>query len=151
MIARDIEQAYRDQGDRLYYAVLAYTGDSDMAREAVAETFARALASASSIREIVPWLWRVAFRLAATDMKDRRRHMDPSETIQAEAPPEPHDLFEALAQLSERQRASIVLYYYAGYTLDEIGEILGTRKGTIGVHLHRGRARLRQLLEVDDG
>jgi len=35
--------------------------------------------------------------------------------------------------------------------LEEIATILGTRKGTIGVHLHRGRARLMELLEVRDG
>jgi RNA polymerase sigma-70 factor (ECF subfamily) len=145
----DIEQIYRDEGDRLYYALLAFTGDPDIAREAVAESFARALASESSIRKVVPWVWKVAFRLASADLKDRKRLTDASE-IEERSVPEPQDLVEALAQLSERQRASIVLHYYAGYSLDEIASILGTRRGTIGAHLHRGRARLHELLEVDD-
>ena len=146
----DIEQIYRDQGDRLYYALLAYTGDRDIAQEAVAEAFARALASASSIREVVPWVWRVSFRLAAAELRERARHGSGSE-IQESPSPKPHELFEALAQLSERQRASIILHYYVGYSLEEIASILGTRKGTIGVHLHRGRARLQELLEEHDG
>lgn len=145
----DIEQIYRDEGDRLYYALLAYAGDPDVAREAVAESFARALASESSIREIAPWVWRVAFRIAVKDLKDRKRRADASEIDKYPAP-EPRELFDVLSQLSERQRASIVLHYYVGYSLDEIADILGTRKGTIGVHLHRGRARLLELLEVDD-
>jgi RNA polymerase sigma-70 factor (ECF subfamily) len=145
----DIEQIYRDEGDRLYYAVLAFAGDPDIAREAVAEAFARALAAQSSIRQVVPWVWKVAFRLASSDLKDRKRLKAASE-IEERAVPEPQDLLEALAQLPERQRASIVLHYYAGYSLDEIASILGTRKGTIGTHLHRGRARLHELLEVDD-
>jgi RNA polymerase sigma-70 factor (ECF subfamily) len=145
----DIEQIYRDQGDRLYYALLAFTGDPDIAREAVAESFARALAFESSIREVVPWVWKVAFRLASSDLKGRKRLTDASE-IEERPAPEPQDLVEALAQLSERQRASIVLHYYAGYSLEEIAAILGTRKGTIGAHLHRGRARLHELLEVND-
>jgi RNA polymerase sigma-70 factor (ECF subfamily) len=144
----DIEQTYRAEGDRLYYALLAYTGDRDVAREAVAEAFARALASASSIRDVVPWVWKVAFRLASTDLKDRER-LTNSE-IEERPGPEPHDLVEALSLLPERQRASIVLHYYAGYSLDEIASILGTRKGTIGAHLHRGRTRLHELLEEDD-
>ncbi len=144
----DIEQVYRDEGDRLYYALLAYTGDRDVAREAVAEAFARALASESSIRDVVPWVWKVAFRVASSDLNDRKR-LTISE-IEERPAPEPHDLVEALSQLSERQRASIVLHYYAGYSLDEIASILGTRKGTIGAHLHRGRARLHELLEEDD-
>jgi RNA polymerase sigma-70 factor (ECF subfamily) len=141
----DIEQIYRDEGGRLYYALLAYTGDHDVAREAVAESFARA--SESSIRDVVPWVWKVAFRVASADLKGRER-LTTSE-IEERPGPEPHDLVEALSQLPERQRASIVLHYYAGYSLDEIASILGTRKGTIGAHLHRGRARLYELLEVD--
>ena len=144
----DIEQVYRDEGDRLYYALLAFAGDPDIAREAVAESFARALASESSIRKVVPWVWKVAFRLASADL-ERRDRLTNSE-IEERPGPEPHDLVEALSQLPERQRASIVLHYYAGYSLDEIASILGTRKGTIGAHLHRGRARLHELLEVDD-
>ena len=144
----DIEQTYRAEGDRLYYALLAYSGDRDVAREAVAEAFARALASESSIRDLVPWVWKVAFRVASTDLKDRARLT--KSDIEERPGPEPHDLVEALSQLPERQRASIVLHYYAGYSLDEIASILGTRKGTIGAHLHRGRARLHELLEIDD-
>ena len=144
----EIEHVYRAEGDRLYYALLAYTGDRDIAREAVAESFARALASESSIREVVPWIWRVAFRVAAADLKERKR-LTNSE-IEERPGPEPHDLVEALSQLPERQRASIVLHYYAGYSLDEIASILGTRKGTIGTHLHRGRARLQELLQEED-
>jgi RNA polymerase sigma-70 factor (ECF subfamily) len=145
----DIEQVYREQGDRLYYGLLGYSGDPEVAREAVAEAFARALASSSSIREPVPWVWRVAFRLAAAEMKRRSRS---SSLVEGEQViPEPVELFEALSHLSERQRATIVLHYYAGYSLDEIAAILRIRKGTVGAHLHRGRARLLELLEVHDG
>jgi RNA polymerase sigma-70 factor, ECF subfamily len=145
----DIEQVYREQGDRLYYAVLGYSGDAEVARDAVAEAFARAIASGASIREPVPWVWRVAFRIASTEMKRRSKLAPPSDTEQMA--PEPPELFAALSELSERQRASIILHYYAGYSLDEVAAILGTRKGTIGTHLHRGRARLMELLEVRDG
>lgn len=144
-----IERAYREQGDRLYYSLLGYTGDREVAREAVAEAFARAIASSGSIRSIVPWVWRVAFRIATEETKRRGRLAPLADSEQAA--PVPPELFEALAQLSERQRASIVLHYYAGYSLNEIAEILGTRKGTIGTHLHRGRARLQELLEEHDG
>jgi len=146
--ATDVERAYREEGGRLYYALLGYTGDADVASEAVAEAFARAM-NEQRIRELKPWIWRVAFRVASSEMKRRARH---EAIVDREVPgPEPRALIDALAELSERQRASIVLHYYGGYSLDEIGEILGLRKGTVGVHLHRGRERLRELLEVHDG
>jgi len=145
----DIERVYREQGDRLYYALLGYTGERESAREAMSEAFARAITSADSIHALVPWIWRVAFRIAGEEIKHRGRH-SPLGDSQA-SPPEPPELLEALAQLSARQRAAVILHYYAGYSLDEVAEILGTKKGTIGVHLHRGRVRLKQLLEVHDG
>jgi RNA polymerase sigma-70 factor (ECF subfamily) len=144
-----VEEAYREEGDRLYYALLAFTRNPEIAREAVSEAFARAITSADSIRELTPWLWRVAFRLATEDLKQRAQLVSANE-VEDHAAPEPEDLFESLGRLSDRQRASIVLHYYAGYSLDEIALILGTKRGTIGVHLYRGRARLRHLLEEDD-
>ena len=118
----DIEQAYRDEGDRLYYALLAYSGDREVAREAVAEAFARALGSESSIRDVAPWVWKVAFRCLYR-LRDRERLTDSA--IEEHPAPEPHDLVEALSALPERQRTSIVLHYYAGYSLDEIARSSG--------------------------
>ena len=46
----EIEQVYRDQRANLYYALLAYSGDPEVARDALAEAFARALASADRIK-----------------------------------------------------------------------------------------------------
>jgi DNA-directed RNA polymerase specialized sigma24 family protein len=37
--------------------------------------------------------------------------------------PEPSDLFAALAQLSDRQRAAVVLHHLAGYPLKEIATV----------------------------
>jgi len=145
----DLERIYREQRERLYYALLGYAGDEDIAREALSEAFARAMTSADSIRSPVPWIWRVAFRIAGTEIKRRGRFSSLIDS--ALPPPEPPELIHALAQLSARQRAAVILHYYAGYSLEEVAEILGTKKGTVGVHLHRGRARLRQLLEVHDG
>jgi RNA polymerase sigma-70 factor (ECF subfamily) len=142
----EIERAYREHGGRLYHALLGYAGDRETARDAVAEAFARALNSKESIRNVEAWVWRVAFRVAAAEM----RSGGSSPYGRSEAAPHPPELFDALRQLSPRQRAAVILHYYAGYSLEEIAGILGTRKGTIGVHLHRGRVRLKQLLEVHD-
>src|SRR4051794_10332674 len=149
-VVADIEEVYRAEDDRLFYALLAYSGDPEIARESVAEAFARAIASAETIRGIVPWVWQVSFRLAAAELRHRSR-LAPLTEVQDHPAPVPTNLFEALARLSNRQRAAIVLHYYAGYQLDEIAALLGTRRGTVGVHLYRARVRLRGLLEEKDG
>jgi RNA polymerase sigma-70 factor, ECF subfamily len=144
----DIEALYRQDGNRLWWAVLAWAGDQEVASDAVAEAYAQALRRGSELRDPAAWVWRVAFRLAAADLQRRRRSVPLQEA--AYEMPEPSELFAALAQLSDRQRAAVVLHHYAGYPLREIAEILGTQKATVGVHLTRGRRRLRQILEEED-
>ena len=57
---------------------------------------------------------------------------------------------KALANLSPKQRASIVLHHYAGYTTRETADIIGSTAGAVGMHLARGRSRLREALGDED-
>jgi DNA-directed RNA polymerase specialized sigma24 family protein len=69
----DFEAVYREHGRVLWRSLYAYTGGrGEVADDAVAEAFARALANADRIREPVAWLYRVAFRIAAAEMKRER-------------------------------------------------------------------------------
>jgi RNA polymerase sigma-70 factor (ECF subfamily) len=52
-----------------------------------------------------------------------------------------------LAQLPARQRAVVTLYDVHGLTAEEVCAVLELSPGNQRVLLHRGRARLRQLLE----
>lgn len=148
MPEHDLERLYREEGARLYWALLAYAGDREIASDASAEAFAQALARGNGLRAPLNWIWTVAFRVAAGELKRRGKLDPPVET--AYEPPGPSDLVSALAKLSQRQRACVILHHYAGYPLKEIGSMLGLNKATVGVHLTRGRRRLRELLEVDD-
>jgi RNA polymerase sigma-70 factor, ECF subfamily len=144
----ELERLYRERGDRLWRAVLAYAADPEVASDAVAEAFAQALRRGTAIRDPEAWVWRAAFRIAAGELADRRRRG-------AEIPgaggayvvPEPADeLVRALRALSPKQRASLVLHHYAGYPVKEVAAILGSSSAAVRVHLSQGRKRLRALL-----
>lgn len=65
--------------------------------------------------------------------------------------PEPlFDLIRALRTLTEHQRTAVVLAAYAGYSHKEIAAVLGSTVAAVGVHVHRARKRLREMLEDDD-
>jgi len=59
---------------------------------------------------------------------------------------EPGLLLAALRHLSERQRAALILRFYAGYETADIAQIMGTSRATVRVHLSRGRRHLATLL-----
>ena len=58
-------------------------------------------------------------------------------------------LNRALAALSDEHRLVVLLHDSEGYKLEEIHQITGVPVGTIKSRLHRARARLREILDVD--
>ena len=56
------------------------------------------------------------------------------------------DLVIALASLSEKQRAAVVLHDAAGYPNKEVAAIIGSTTAAVKVHVARARRRLRELL-----
>jgi RNA polymerase sigma factor (sigma-70 family) len=153
--ASDLERLYREDGARLWRAVLLWSGDANVASDAVAEAFAQALQRGEAIRSPAAWVWRVAFRVAAADLQ-RRRRLEPIDDRAAGGRADPTagddilDLMRALDVLTTKQRAAVILHHYAGYSRAEVARIIGSTSSAVGVHLHRGRRRLRRALEVDD-
>jgi RNA polymerase sigma-70 factor (ECF subfamily) len=56
----------------------------------------------------------------------------------------------ALRKLSPNQRAAVVLRFEADLPVDEVARRMGIASPTVRVHLHRGRARLRELLGAEE-
>jgi RNA polymerase sigma-70 factor (ECF subfamily) len=145
----DVAVLYREEGPRLWRAVFAYAGDREVASDAVAETFAQFIRRGDAIRDPRAWIWHVAFRIAAGELQRRGTQTEVSDDL-VELGPESDRLMPALRSLTPRQRAVIVLRYYAGYRPSEIAGILGTKAPTVRVHLMRARRRLADLLEDQD-
>ena len=148
---RRLERVYREQGARIWRAVLLSSGSREVADDAVAEAFAQALRRGRAVRDPAAWVWRVSFRLAAGELKERGR-MESFAEDPVSGMPEPFvDLWRALARLPLKQRASVVLADYAGWSHREVAKALDSSVSAVGVHVHRARKRLRDLLEDDDG
>ena len=56
------------------------------------------------------------------------------------------DLHQALARLSFRQRAVLILYYFQGLTYREIAAVTRRPLGSIRADLHRGKEKLRKMI-----
>jgi len=145
-----LEALFRVQSPRLWRSLFSFTGDPDVASDALGEAFAQALARGDAIRDASAWVWRVAFIVARGEMKRR-----PTPTLAPhgsyEMPDPLPDLFAALAKISPNQRLAVVLHDYADRPTDEIARIIGASRATVHVHLSAGRRRLRHLLEAKDG
>jgi RNA polymerase sigma factor (sigma-70 family) len=147
----DVEHLFRKDGVRLWRALVAFTGDREVASDAVAEAFAQLLGRAGEVRVPERWVWRAAFKIARGDLKERGRRQALASDESYEMNDPAGDLLDALAKLSPKQRAATILHFYAGYSTKEVAEILGSSAATVRVHLSQGRKRLRSSLRDDDG
>ena len=146
----DLDQLFREQAPRMWRALTAYTGSRDVAQDAVAESFAQAIARGGEIRSPERWVWKAAYRIAAGELKRRgtltELVIDDPVTVDEPA----WEVRAALARLSPMQRSAVVLHYYAGYQASEIARITGSTTAAVWVHLSRGRRYMARVLEEND-
>jgi RNA polymerase sigma-70 factor, ECF subfamily len=145
-------ELYTAVGQRLWRAVYVYTGGHrEMTDDVVAEAFVRTLERGDSVRDRSSYVYRVAFRLAAFELRRPATVAEVPEKGSVTTDGYLEGLFGALRQLSPRQRAAIYLRYQADLPVDEVARLMGSSSTAVRVHLMRGRRRLAELLpEVDD-
>jgi len=127
---------------------LGVLGDREAAADVAQEVALIALQKADSIRDLDPWLHKVAVRRA---LKEARRNRDRRDAeARAHIPPPPEDpLSDALSLLDglpPRQRAALTLRYVHDLPDAAIAKALGCRTGTVRSLLSRGREALRSEL-----
>ncbi|MEO8475633.1 MAG: sigma-70 family RNA polymerase sigma factor [Actinomycetota bacterium] len=136
---------YAAVGPRLWRSILAYTGGRrDLTDDIVAEAFARTLA-ASDVRDPEPYLYRVAFRLAAQELRRAPTFETLPETPVSDDPGL-IELFGTLRELSAGQRAAVFLRYQADLPVEQVAKLMGTSSGVVRIHLFRARKKLARLL-----
>jgi RNA polymerase sigma-70 factor (ECF subfamily) len=146
----DLERLYRADGERLWRSLVLSFGDPELAADAMAEAFAQALHRGTGIRDPQRWVWKAAYRIAAGEKHRAGRVMAWVDDAAMEIDESIVDLLRALERLTPKQRASVILADYAGYSHREIASVLGTSVPTVAVHVNNARRRLRGMLEVHE-
>jgi len=147
----DYERLFQESAPALWRALYGFAGGRrQVAEDALAEAFARAMERGSTVRDPLPYIYRTAFRLASAELRlDRRRGALRTERVAIEAP-DLVDLIRALDALPAKQRAVVILHDEEGYSAVEVARLIGIAPATVRVHLHRGRKRLRALLGTEE-
>lgn len=138
---------FQVQGAKLWRAIYVYAGGRrDIADEAVAEAFARALEHRSTIRSPLPWIYRTAFRVAAKELRESSvRPPLEREANDIAAPASIVEVMDGLRRLPPRERAVLFMFYEADMPIRQIASLLGTSQVSVRVHLHNGRKRLERM------
>lgn len=138
---------YEQHHDHLVRLAYLVCRRASVAEEVVQDAFIKAHRSWGAVRDPLPYL-RTAVVNGCRSWGRRQR----LESERLPSPPgpvhqEPDELWDALATLSHRARAAIVLRFYADLPHAEIAEILHCRVPTVRTTIHRAIAALRQELD----
>jgi len=152
--------------DRLFNTIAHVAGNAEDARDIVQDAFVQAFLKLESFEHhaaFYTWLYRIAFNVAISHHRSRRRAVS-IEQAKENAGEEPVDAGEgaeiallrkercqqvrdAIARLKEEYRAVVVLREIDGCCYETIAEILDVPIGTVRSRLYRGRAQLMEELK----
>jgi RNA polymerase sigma-70 factor (ECF subfamily) len=163
--------------DRLFAFVWRMIRDQHDAEEICQDAFLRAFQALDTFDtryRFSTWLFTIAYRLCLNTMRRRRDysgdvdlnqfrttgpHVEPNDdatemvanTEQARAVRSA--IWDSVDQLSAPQRAAVLLFYRESMSCQDIGDIMHMPAATVKSHLHRARARLKDMLadRVGDG
>ncbi len=160
----DVERLFREYHATLVRYLTRRLGDRDWAEEVAQETFVRALRQDAIMNER-SWIFAVANNLVRDDARRssrQRRHLElmaaeardaeqemaaePGE-ISPDMAQETADARRALETLAERDRQALLMKE-EGLNYEEIADVLGIEKSSVGTTLSRARRRLAETYEA---
>lgn len=154
-----------DHKDRLFAFVRRMIRNHHDAEELVQDAFLKAFASLDSFStqyRFSTWLFTIAYRLSLNALRKKRALTgeldfgtlrDPapvSDGLVAESDEARYVkqvVWRSVDRLSPPQRATVILFYQHDKSCQQIAQVLELPVATVKSHLHRARAKLKELLE----
>ena len=151
-VNRQAERLLTEHGNSILRLAYSYLHNMSDAEEVLQDTLVQFLKTAPTLdgpEHEKAWLLRVAANLSKNrlDYNKVRLTDELNEELVAEEREDLSFVWEAVKALPEKQRETVHLFYYEGYTTAEIGKMLGRREATVRSDLRRGRDRLRDVLK----
>jgi RNA polymerase sigma-70 factor (ECF subfamily) len=133
--------------------LVAFTGDPELADEAVADAFTEAFARWPAVAAMgAPRQWVTTVAVNRARRIRRRSLLEAARTRRPppdlpETEPRNQALWQAVARLPRRQREAVVLRYLADLSEGAVARQLGITTGGASALLHKARTSLRRTLE----
>ena len=168
---RDCEKTWRrlyEETSPVLFNFLCYqTGDRDVAKDLLQETYVTAMRRMPSYRgdgPVIGWLRAIALRKCLDWRRRLKRRLGLMRSFAHESDPRTHHMPDdptsdtldpgfraALMRLSAHQRAALLLRELEDLSFREIADTLGCAEATARVHHHRACHAMRTLLGTDCG
>lgn len=163
-LAADLDGVFPEvvdhMGRKIYWGLRRMYNNHQEAEDLTQETFIRAYTALcgydrARIRtlQVEPWMWTIALNLGRNHLRDRARRptvVDMVETGRYDPEVADSQAWDhRFSRLNGNQRQAVVLRHVVGLGVAEIAQATGRPEGTVKADIHRGLARLRQIMEEE--
>ena len=151
---RAVRELYEEYSQTLYRIAFTYMKNRYDAEDALQETFLRLIRGRVAFVDAQhekAWLIRTVSNVCRDMLKAKsRHHLDLDAQTQLAAPePEANALLAAILALPGKYKTAVYLYYYEGYAVSEIADMLRQPPNTVKTWLFRARKTLKESLGGD--
>ena len=146
----DVMELYARHKNMVYRLALSYLRSRADAEDVTQQVFLRLLEYRGKIApgKERSWLAAVTANLCRDTLRSAvRRLTEPLSEEIAFQDEGQSEVFQAVMELGELERAAVYLYYYEGYDTGEIARILKISRTAVTTRLSRARRHLKEKLE----
>ena len=158
IISYQIEDVIEKYNGMLYRLAMSRMQHKENAEEVVQDTFLRLITYIKKGKKfndeehLKAWLLTVAVNRGKSILTlawNRQTQGMDSIMDMASVESESSYAYEYVSRLPENYRVAIDLFYYEDIPTEQIAEIMKTRPATVRSYLHRGRAKIKEMMEAD--
>ena len=148
----DTALAFEQYHKMVYKLAFVRTGNTADADDILSDVFVRLIRNTDKIKSeehLKSWLIRTTVNCSNTYYKKARR-LNEVEMLEANAVTvenKENTVLPAVLSLPIHQKTVVYMYYYEGYSVEEIANLCGISKGTVKSRLARARETLKNTLK----
>ena len=150
-----VEEAVEQFSTDVFRMAYARTNNKTDAEDITQETFIKYMKETKPFEDanhVKAWLLRVtinqSINLVTSAWYRKSTAMEEADAIAKEIE-DKSDVYYAVMKLPPKYKTVIHLYYYEGYSVQEISSILGIKESTIKSQLKRARSKLKEMLKEE--
>lgn len=153
---KEIMDIYYRHADTVYYICYSFMKNKPEAEDMMQETFLRLISTGKvfdSERHEKAWLIVTASNLCKNSLKKHWRRdesIEDNPALAESVAKSDNEVLEAILALPRDYKTVVYMYYYEGYSGEEIARYLRCPHATVRTRLARARKLLKQMLGGDE-
>lgn len=145
----NIEKYFKMYGEEIYIFLRRFLKDEEIAKDILQETFLKAMKVSLEEEKAKNYLFKIAKNLAIDYLKKEGKLVYEEELLEGNVE-DPEYIIEnrdIWRPLNEIEKEVLILYYYKGYSYEELSKKLRIPLNTVKSHIYRAKKKIYNYLK----